>query len=188
MEIKVINENLDDFGRTFKVRRMNYNEIIVNYPTGNGLKYFSFKDVKCISENAIDDFLINNRDFLKIKLKRGISVVLYNAIYDSIKDEIEEEIKNLNVLRDKYKINKRGIWDKEILVNVNNRHPLEIQASGQNFKRDGYNIIINKVEKDIFLEMCMNEIENIKKEIDLKNKVITSFEEAINDVKNIHED
>ncbi len=188
MEIKVINENLDDFGKTFKVRRMNYNEIIVNYPVGNGLKYFSFKDVECISENEIDDFLINNRDFLKIKLKRGISVVLYNAIYDSIKDEIEEEIKNLNVLRDKYKINKRGIWDKEILVNVNNRYPLEIQASGQNFKRDGYNIIINKVEKDIFLEICMNEIENIKKEIDLKSKVITSFEEAMNDVKNMHED
>ena len=91
-------------------------------------------------------------------------------------------------MRDKYKINKRGIWDKEILVNVNNRYPLEIQASGQNFKRDGYNIIINKVEKDIFLEMCMNEIENINKEIDVKNKVITTFEDAINYVKNMHED
>ena len=34
----------------------------------------------------------------------------------------------------------------------------------------------------------MNEIENIKKEIDLKSKVITSFEEAMNDVKNMHED
>ena len=187
MEIKVINENLDDFGRTFKVRRMNYNEIIVNYPTGNGLKYFSFKDVKCISEYAIDDFLINNREFLKIKLKRGISVVLYNAIYDSIKDEIEEEIKNLNVLRDKYKINKRGIWDKEILVCVNNKFPLEIQASGQNFKRDGYNIVINKVEIDVFLELCRNEIENIEKEIKLKTKVIYSFKEAIEDVKKAHE-
>ena len=188
MQVKIINENSEDFGRIYKVRRMNYNEIIVNYPLGNGLKYFSFEDVECIRENTIDDFLINNRDFLKIKLKRGISVGLYNAIYDSIKDEIEEEIKNLNLLRDKYKINKRGIWDKEILVNVNNRFPLEIQASGQNFKRDGFNIIINKVEKDIFLELCRNEIENIKKEIDLKNKVITSFEEAINDVKNTHED
>mgnify|MGYP004696509129 FL=1 len=94
MQIKIINEKSEDFGRTFKVRRMNYNEIIVNYPSGNGLKYFSFKDVECIRENDIDDFLINNRDFLKIKLKRGISIVLYNAIYDSIKDEIEEEIES----------------------------------------------------------------------------------------------
>ena len=88
----------------------------------------------------------------------------------------------------KYKINKRGIWDKEILVNVNNRFPLEIQASGQNFKRDGYNIIINKVEKDIFLEVCRTEIENLEKEIDMKNKVITSFRNAISDVKNSYED
>ena len=188
MQIKIINEKSEDFGRTFKVRRMNYNEIIVNYPSGNGLKYFSFKDAECIRENDIDDFLINNRDFLKIKLKRGISIVLYNAIYDSIKDEIEEEIESLNVLRDKYKINKRGIWDKEILVNVNNRFPLEIQASGQNFKRDGYNIIINKVEKDIFLQICRTEIENLEKEIDMKNKVITSFRNAISDVKNSYED
>ena len=81
-KVKIINENSEDFGRIYKVRRMNYNEIIVNYPLGNGLKYFSFEDVECIRENTIDDFLINNRDFLKIKLKRGI-------------------------------------WDKEILVNVN---------------------------------------------------------------------
>lgn len=27
MQIKVINKNLDDFERIFKVRRMNYNEI-----------------------------------------------------------------------------------------------------------------------------------------------------------------
>ena len=187
MQVKITNQNSEDFGRTYKVRRMNYNEIIVNYPLGNGLKYFSFKDVECIRENEIDDFLINNRDFLKIKLKRGISVGVYNAIYDSIKDEIDEEINNLNVLRDKYKINKRGIWDKEILVNVNNRFPLEIQASGQNFKKDGYNIIINRVEKEIFLELCKSEIENINKQIDIKNRVIVSFKEAINDVKNIHE-
>ncbi|WP_294404965.1 hypothetical protein [uncultured Clostridium sp.] len=187
MQIKVINTALEDFGRMFKVRRMNYNEIIVNYPTGNGLKYFSFNDVECIRENEIDDFLIDNRDFLKIKLKRGVSVVLYSAIYDSIKDEIEDEIESLNVLRDKYKINKRGIWDKEILVCVNNKFALEIQASGQNFKRDGYNIIVNKVEKDIFLEQCKNEIENIEKEIELKMKVIDSFKEAIDDVKKAHE-
>ena len=188
MQVKIINNNLEDFGEIFKVRRMNYNEIIVNYQSENGLKYFSFKDVECIRENEIDDFLINNRDFLKIKLKRGISVFLYSAIYDLIKEEIEEEIESLNVLRDKYKINKRGIWDKEILINVNKRFPLEVKASGQNFKRDGYNIIINKVEKDVFLEFCKNEIENINKEIEVKTKVITSFEEAINDIKNIHED
>ena len=183
MQAKIINSSLEDFQKTFKVRRMNYNEIIVNYPTGTGLKYFSFEDVECIRENEIDDFLIEHREFLKIKLKRGISVFLYNAIYDSIKDEIDDEIEDLNVLRDRYKINKRGIWDKEILVNVNKNIPLDIQASGQNFKRDGYNIIVNRIDKENFLDICKNEIENLKKEIEVKTKVIASFEEAINFAK-----
>ena len=51
-----------------------------------------------------------------------------------------------------------------------------------------YNIIINKVEKDIFLQICRTEIENLEKEIDMKNKVITSFRDAITDVKNSYED
>ena len=184
MEVKVINNKLEDYGSIFKVRRMNFDKIIVNYPTGSGIKSFSFADVECISENNIDEFLIKNRSFLKIKLKRGISVVFYNALYDSLKFEIKEEIENLNVLRDKYKINKRGIWEKEILLIINNKFPLEVIASGQNFKRNGYNIIINKVEKDNFLEICDAEIKNIKSEIELKNGVISSFREAIEQFKN----
>ena len=65
MEVKVINNNLDDFGNSFKVRRMNFDKIIVNYPTESGIKSFSFEDVECISENNIDEFLIKNKEFFK---------------------------------------------------------------------------------------------------------------------------
>jgi hypothetical protein len=184
VEVKVINDKLDDFGSIFKVRRMNFDNIIVNYPTGSEIKNFSFADVECISENDIDEFLIKNKSFLKIKLKRGISVVFYNALYDSLRLEIKEEVESLNVLIDKYKINKRGIWDKEILLIINNEFPLEVIASGQNFKRNGYNIIINKVEKDNFLEICNKEIKNIESQIEIKKGVISSFREAIEQFKN----
>jgi len=175
MKVKVINEELEDFGIDFKVRRMNFDNIIVNYPTESGIKSFSFSDVECISENDIDEFLIKNRSFLKIKLKRGISVVFYNALYDSIKYDIKEEIENLSVIKDKYKINKRGIWEKEILLIINNKFPLEIMASGQNFKRSEYNIIINELEKDYFLEICYEEIKKIESEIELNNEIIYGF-------------
>ena len=192
MEVKIINNKLDDYGRVFKVRRMNFDNIIVNYPIvnyqiDNGMKNFSFMDVECISENSIDEFLIKNRDFLKIKLKRGISVVFYNALYDSLKLEIKEEIEILNVLIDKYKINKRGIWEKEILLTINNKFPLEVIASGQNFKKSGYNIIINRVEKENFLEICNAEIKNIESQIELKKGDISSFREAIERFKNPNE-
>jgi len=184
MQVKVINNKLDDFGGTFKVRRMNFDNIIVNYPIESGIKNFSFSDVECISENDIDKFLIENKDFLKIKLKRGISVVFYNALYDSIKFDIKEEIENLNVIKDKYKINKRGIWEKEISLIINNKFPLEVIASGQNFKKDEYHIIINRLEKDNFLEICNVEIENIESEIELMNGMLSSFMEVREQFKN----
>jgi hypothetical protein len=179
MQVKVINNKLDDFGGTFKVRRMNFDNIIVNYPIVSGIKNFSFSDVECISENDIDKFLLENKNFLKIKLKRGISVVFYNALYDSIKFEIKEEIEDLNVINDKYKINKRGIWEKKILLIINNKFPLEVIASGQNFKKDGYNIIINILEKDNFLEICDVEIKNIERDIEIKNGIISSLKAVI---------
>ena len=184
MKVKVINEELEDFGIDFKVRRMNFDNIIVNYPTESGIKSFSFSDVECISENDIDEFLIKNRSFLKIKLKRGISVVFYNALYDSIKYDIKEEIENLSVIKDKYKINKRGIWEKEILLIINNKFPLEIMASGQNFKRSEYNIIINELEKDYFLEICYEEIKKIESEIELKNEILSGFMVDVEQFKN----
>jgi len=184
MKVKVINDKLDDFGGTFKVRRMNFDNIIVNYPIESGIKNFSFSDIECISENDIDKFLIKNKDFLKIKIKRGISIVFYSALYDSIKFDIKEEIEDLNVIKDKYKINKRGIWEKEILLIINNKFPLEVISSGQNFKREGYNIIINRLEKDNFLEICDVEIKNIESEIELREGMLSSFKEVIDQFKN----
>lgn len=184
MLVKIINDRMDNYGVEFKVRRMNYNEVIVNYPNESGINSFYFKDVELKGENDMDDFLINNRDFLKIKLKKGISVFFYSALYDSLKYEIKEEIEKLNVLRDKYRINNRGIWEKELLLTVNKKYPLGVIASGQNFKRDGYNIIINKIEKENFVKICYEEIENIKKEIKLKSGVLSSFDEALDDIKN----
>lgn len=55
MKAKVIEEN-EDKGREFKVRRMNYNEVIINYPTGTGLKTYKYNEVKLISEGEVDDF------------------------------------------------------------------------------------------------------------------------------------
>ena len=186
MKVKVINHDLDDYGNILKVRRMNFDKIVVNYPTEIGMKSFLFEDVECISENDIDKFLIQNRDFLKIKLKRGISVIFYNALHASIKIEIKEEIETLSVIRDKYKINKSGIWDKEILVVINNKFPLEVMASGRNFKRNEYNIIINRLEDGNFLDMWHTEIESIESEIALKNAILSSFKVDIEQFKNVN--
>ncbi|NRY60931.1 hypothetical protein [Clostridium beijerinckii] len=187
MEVKVINMNSGDFGRVFKVIRMNFDNIMVNYPNMSGVRSFSFNDVECISENDIDKFLINNRSFLKIKLKRGISVLFYNALYESLKLEIKEEVKDLILLRDKYKIYKSKVWEKEMLLFINNKFPLEVRASGKNFKKNGYSININKIEKEDFLEICCGEIKIIEEQINLKKCLLSSLKEARDHIEETHE-
>jgi hypothetical protein len=184
VKVKIINHDLEECGNIFKVRRMNFDKIIVNYPNEMGIKSFSFQDVECISENEIDEFLIENKEFLKIKLKRGISVIFYNALYTSIKIEIKEEIKNLSVIKDKYKINKSGIWEKEILLIINDKFPLEVLASGKNFRRSQYNIIINRLEKDNCLELWYEEIRNIERDINEKTLILSGFKADMEKFKN----
>lgn len=178
MKVKVIGE-LEDKGREFKVRRMTYNDVTVNYPTGTGLNTYKYKDVELVSEGEIDDFLIGNMEFLKIKLNRGISVFFYKALKDSLKEEINEELEDFNLLRDRYNVNKRGIWGKEIIGVINGELPVRVVASGQNFKRNGYSIEVKPIQISEFLEASTKEIYKINEEIKRKQYLIESYEKAL---------
>ena len=145
MRVKVINSNLSDYGKEFKVRRMNYDQVVVNYPGEKGINVFNKIDLEFITESEVDKFLIKYNDFLKIKLNRGISVTLYKAILDAIENELNIDFENLNLLKDKYSVNKRGVWEKEILSLINNKFAIKIVSSVQNFKKRGFNIEIIEV-------------------------------------------
>ena len=94
MRVKVINSNLSDYGKEFKVRRMNYDQVVVNYPGEKGINVFNKIDLEFITESEVDKFLIKYNDFLKIKLNRGISVTLYKAILDAIENELNIDFEN----------------------------------------------------------------------------------------------
>lgn len=89
MIAKITNEKLEDYGKEYKVRRMNYDQVVVNYPNREGMKVFVKEDVEYITEGEVDEFLIKYEDFLKIKLNRGISVALYKALQETIETELE---------------------------------------------------------------------------------------------------
>lgn len=184
MIAKVINSNLEDYGKEFKVRRLNYEQAVVNYPGNKGIKVFSKGDIEFITEGEVDEFLIKYDDFLKIKLNRGISVALYKVILETVEEQFNNKFECLNLLRDKYIVNKRGIWEKEILCVINNNIPIKIVASGQNFKKSGFNININEISKEEFLEVCVFEIKKINKEIKEKEDLLGRYGEAIEKVKN----
>lgn len=184
MRVKVINSNLSDYGKEFKVRRMNYDQVVVNYPGVKGINVFNKIDLEFITESEVDKFLIKYNDFLKIKLNRGISVTLYKAILDAIENELSIDFENLNLLKDKYSVNKRGVWEKEILSLINNKFAIKIVASGQNFKKSGFNIEIIEVLKEEFLEICAIEIKKINKEIKEKEDLLARYGESIEKINN----
>lgn len=183
MKVKIIGEH-KDCGREFKVRRMNLDEVIVNYPEGTGLYNYSYENVQLISEGEIDDFLIENKGMLKIKLNRGISIFFYKALKESLEEEVDEVLLNLNLLRDKHSVNKRGIWEKELVCVVNDRIPVEVRATGQNFKREGYSITVVPIDIDVFLDSCKEEINKIRLEITRKEVILARYGRAINKIKN----
>lgn len=183
MKVKIINSNSEDYQKELKLRRMNYDQVVVNYPNEKGIKVFDKIEVEFITESEVDEFLIKYSDFLKIKLNRGISVTLYKCILDTIENELKIDFQGLNLLKDKYAVNKRGIWEKEILCVVNNNIPIKIMANGQNFKRSGFNINIDEISTEEFLEICVFEIKKINKEIKEKEDLLGRYGEAIEKVK-----
>ena len=183
MKVKIINPNSEDYQKELKLRRMNYDQVVVNYPGEKGIKVFDKVEVEFIIESEVDEFLIKYNDFLKIKLNRGISVALYKGILDTIENELKIDFKSLNLLRDKYVVNKRGIWEKEILCVINDVMPIKITASGQNFKKSGFNIDIDEILKEEFLEICAFEIKKINKEIKEKEDILSRYGEAIEKIK-----
>lgn len=180
---KIINKDLEEFEREFKVRRMNYDQVVVNYPSDIGLKVFDKKDVEYIKQTEIDEFLIKYSDFLKIKLNRGISIALYKALLESIEAELDIIFENLNLLKDKYEVNKRGVWEKEILAVINYKIPVKLITSGQNFKKSGFNISIEIIEEKEFFEICKFEINKIQEEIKEKERILSRYGMAIDKMK-----
>ena len=181
MLAKIINKDLEEFEREFKVRRMNYDQVVVNYPSDIGLKVFDKKDVEYIKQTEIDEFLIKYSDFLKIKLNRGISI--YKALLESIEAELDIIFENLNLLKDKYEVNKRGVWEKEILAVINYKIPVKLITSGQNFKKSGFNISIEIIEEKEFFEICKFEINKIQEEIKEKERILSRYGMAIEKMK-----
>ena len=53
-------------------------------------------------------------------------------------------------------------------------------ASGQNFKKSGFNIKVEEINKEEFFEICSFEIKKISKEIKEKEEILARYGMAIN--------
>ncbi|HFD2057967.1 TPA: hypothetical protein ACF2DQ_001905 [Clostridium perfringens] len=183
MKFRITNENIEGYNTELKIRRMNYDQVVVNYQNNSEIKTFKMNDGELVSEGEVDDIIKKYTDLLKIKINRGTSALFYKGIIDSIEESIEE-VKSLKVLNDFTKsTSKRGIWDKEILIYLNESYPIKIEASGRNFREDSYKFNIKVLEEEEFIEMCHFNIGKLKNQIGWRERQLNVYKKIVEKIE-----
>ncbi|WP_300263069.1 hypothetical protein [Clostridium sp.] len=183
MKFRITNENIDGYNTELKIRRMNYDQVVVNYQNNSGIKTFKIDDGELISEGEVDDIIKKYIDLLKIKINRGTSALFYKGIIESIEESIEE-VKSLKVLNDFTKsTSKRGIWDKEILIYLNDRYPIKIEAIGRNFREDSYKFNIKVLEEAEFIKMCYFNIGKLNNQITWRERQLNIYKKIVEKIE-----
>lgn len=166
MKARIINKEHEYYNNTFKIHKMNYDYIVV-YLEDNSEYSLKREDVEFISENEGEDIIVSCIDLIKIKLNNGIAFSFYKLLTSCIEEKIQKKIDNIIVLTDIYNINRRGIWEKKLFLVINDKMPLTVDVIGRKFDSI-FNITINEVSKDDFIEMCSTDMKRIKEEIEEK--------------------
>jgi hypothetical protein len=181
MKIRVINQELSEFNHDYKVRNINYDMVVVE--ENNKTYSFVMEDIELISENKYDELILKYKDILKIKLGHNISIALYSALVNCIEGKIDGKLMNLNVLKDEYNVSKRGIWEKKLVVVVNQGVPLDITVIGEKYS-EKFSITLKDITLQDFIEGCSESIKHIRKDIEEKENAIKAYKRAINEVLN----
>lgn len=169
MKIKIVNEELSSFNHNYKVKNINY-EIVVVEDNGEFIS-FSMKDVELIPEGKYEKIILEYKDLLKIKLGTNISPALYAALAGYIENKINNKLENLEVLRDENKPIRKNMWEKKLVVVVNNSIPLHITIIGAKYSKE-FSITFKDITLQDFIEGCSEDIRHLRKEIEKKEKDI----------------
>lgn len=177
MKVEIINKNHQYFGYITEPVKMNFESVLLKI---NGQKcIISRTDTKIIAENKYEEAVRECEDLLKIKLNRGISIVLYKAVAECIEEETNTRLKRIEVIKDDYKQLSNGRWEKVLLILVNDFEPFQINISGERFKNN-YNIRLIKIDSEVFLFSSKQEIKNIDREIEILKAKKEAFEKYKN--------
>lgn len=181
MKIKVINESLEEFNQEFKVISINYDNVMIKKQDKKVI--IKRDDAQLISENSNEDIILQYKDILKIKLDRGISLGLYKVLVEYIEDVIKSKIQSIALLYDNFEYLRKGIWEKNIVVVVNDLYPLYINIIGRKFGRN-FDVSIKEMSLKDFTSECIAEIEEIKKQIEEKEIILNEHKKALKNVIN----
>lgn len=179
MKIKVVNKDYTMFDQEYKVVNMNYDMVVVN---NEGDKVpLKMEDVEVIPENDYENIVAECRDILKVRLDKGISLAFYTALFQCIKEKINGQITSIDVFKDDYKVSRRGIWEKSLMIVVNDAVPFEITAVAESHTKK-FSITVKDMPLEKFVETTSYNIRQIKKEISQKEMLVNLYKNAVKKV------
>lgn len=179
MMAKIINKELSNFDKSYKIKSLNFDKVVVK--ENNETFSFNMSDIEIICENKNEELISRHKDILKIKLNSSVSMMLYVALINCIGEKVNGIIEDIEVLRDDFKINKRGIWEKRIVAVVNNAIPLDINIIGTKYGRE-FNITFKDITLQNFIDGCSEDMRNLKRELEEKGRAIERYKKALEGV------
>lgn len=182
MKIKITNKELQNYNEIFKVQKMYYDFVVVEDQKGKSTT-LKRGDVKFIPEYEQENILLKCKDIVKIKLDKGMTMLFYKALINCIEENINKKVKAIIVLKDNYRVIRRGLWEKSLLLVINDEIPLEIKVVGKNYDVM-FDINIRNLKQEEFLEQCDFDMEQINMDIDSREKLIKTYKKTIKKVLN----
>ncbi|WP_147574415.1 hypothetical protein [Clostridium massiliamazoniense] len=168
MKATIKSENSEIKGHEYKVKRINYDKVVINLGRAGKLKEIPINEVELSGENKVEDIILENKDLLKIKILRGMPQKFYELLTEEIEKITKEDLKSINILIDENRIvGRRNMWEKECYLMINNKYPIHLTVNGKKFKNKDFYFNIQEVEKEKFLELSNFEMEKIKNKMKL---------------------
>lgn len=179
MKVRIINKELANFDEEYRVKNMNFDMVLVE--DHDEKIYFHQEDVQIIPENSYEDAILRCKDIIKIKLHRGISLRFYTAVLDILREKLGEEVVSINLLRDEYRVIKKGLWEKLMLMIINEKHSILLSVIGRNYGNH-FDITVKDYTLRAFVDECSAEIECLTKEIKDRELLIERYRQGMKDV------
>lgn len=181
MRAKILNKSIDSTKEELKVLSINYDFVAVQI--NDDKKVLRRNEVELVFENDSEKILNQYEDILKIKLNKGMTFAFYPTLINFIEDIVGRKVEQIDVLEDEFKFIKKGIWEKNLLIVINNLRTFKISAIGQKYG-DNFSFTIKEINLNNFLKEYELKIKALEDEIKerqiLKNKYEVTLKNVIN--------
>jgi hypothetical protein len=181
MRAKILNKSIDSTKGHLKVLSINYDFVVVQI--NDDKKVLRRDEVELIFENDSEKILNQYEDILKIKLNKGMTFAFYPTLINFIEDIVGRKVEQIDVLEDEFKFIKKGIWEKNLLIVINNLRTFKISAIGQKYG-DNFSFTIKEINLSNFLKEYELKIKALEDEIKERQILKNKYEETLKNVIN----